>query len=594
MLINIKRKFIILILIFMILSYSLLNLFNPNISKAVTQEISDNYTSLNEKEYPGIKEKIQALKAKYPNWNFKILYTDLDWNDVIANEYQGHGGSPKNLVYNKVNYQGAWICPICKDKAYDNGSWRCASEDAIRYMMDPRNSLNSSDIFQFEELTSSGSDIEIVKKMTEGSYLASHEQAIVDIANNNGINAYYVVARLIQEQGKQGSELVSGKSGYYNAFNIGAAGNTTEEIIQNGLAYAQRKGWDTLEKSIEGGIGFVADEYIKKGQSTLYLQKFNVTTSNGPYTHQYQQNLTAAQVEGTTLRDTYISTNTLNSSHTFIIPVYKNMPEEECARPDGSSTATIESDLVKVNVENSLKIRKSPTDSTAVGWLWKDEIVTRLQKATTKINGTYWDMVQKADGTIGYSARETFEDETPYKLYLVPIEDENFSDNTQSGSNNENSNENNNSNSENNNNTGTENDSKESQIKNTEKVKLDETKKQLIVKPEVIAKDILEAAGGSIKIVKADGNYLESEQDVIGTGYVIDDKYTVIKKGDANGDGTINSADLLTVQKHLLKVKDISGTSYGISSDMNNDETINSADLLKIQKYLLGVSSIEI
>lgn len=585
------RKLSILILIITILSYSLLNLVCYHTSNAANQVVSDKYTNLNETEYPGIKEKIQVLKNKYPNWNFKILYTDLDWNEVIANEFQGHGASPKNLVYNKENYKGEWICPICGDKPYDNGSWRCASEAAISYMMDPRNSLNDSDIFQFEELTASKSDIKIVTSMATGTYLAGHEQAIVDIANKNGINAYYIVARLIQEQGKQGSELVSGKSGYYNAFNIGAAGNTSTEIIQNGLAYAKRKGWDTLEKSIEGGIGFVANEYIKKGQSTLYLQKFNVTTSNGPYSHQYQQNLTAAQTEGTTLRDTYINTNSMTSSHTFIIPVYKNMPAQACARPDGSATETTESDLVKVNVENSLKIRKSPTDNTAVGWLWKGEIVTRLKKATTKIGGTYWDIVQKADGTTGYSARETFEDETPYKLYLVPVEDN--SSNNNSG-NNSNNNSNNNSDNESNNNSNN-NSGEEIKIKDTEKVKLDENKKQLIVKPEAIAKDILDACGGSIKIVDVNGNYLEKgELTDIATGFVVADKYAVVKKGDVNGDGIINSADLLAVQKHLLKIKNIAGTVYGASADLNKDDTINSADLLKIQKYLLGVSSIEI
>lgn len=561
------NKIFVLIMIFAIISYSLINLFHPNKVFATTsQTISSDYNSLNDAEYSGIKDKIQVLKNKYPNWNFKILYTGLDWNTVIANEYQGHGGSPKNLIQDNKNYQGAWVCPICKDKPYDNGTWRCASEQAIRYMMDPRNSLNESDIFQFEELTSNGSDVNTVKNMTNGTYLNGHEQTIVKISNQKGINAYYVVARLIQEQGKDGSELVSGKTGYYNAFNVGAAGNTSEEVINNGLAYAQRMGWDTLEKSIQGGIGLVSDEYIKKGQSTLYLQKFNVT-SNSTYFHQYQQNIMAAQKEGTTLRNTYIEINSMPSSHTFIIPVYKNMPTETSKRPDGTASATVESDLVKVNVESSLKIRKSPTDSTAVGWLWKDEIVTRIEKATSKTDGTYWDLVQKADGTYGYSARETFEGETPYKLYLVPIADD-VSDDKPDG---------------------------EIKINNTNKVKIDETKKQIIVKPEVIARDILDAAGGSIKIVYENGNYLEKgELTNIGTGFIVSDKYTVVKIGDVNGDGSINSADLLAVQKHLLNVKNISGTAYGESADANKDGSINSADLLKIQKYLLGVSSIEI
>jgi len=48
-----------------------------------------------------LKQKIKLLQSKYPNWKFKILYTGLDWNDVISSEYTGHGSSPKNLIYEK-------------------------------------------------------------------------------------------------------------------------------------------------------------------------------------------------------------------------------------------------------------------------------------------------------------------------------------------------------------------------------------------------------------------------------------------------------------------------------------------------------------
>ncbi len=529
-----------------------------NYVSATSQTISTDIGAIDSNLYPKIKEQIEVLKSKYPNWKFKILYTNLNWSDVISGEYQGHGSSPKNLVPYTNNYKGNWICSICgENHKYDNGTWRCASESAIAYMMDPRNSLNESDIFQFEELSADSADINIVKNMTNGTFLQGHEQGLVDTALNNKVNAYYIVARLIQEQGKGGSALVSGSNGYYNAFNIGASGSTTAEIIANGLAYAQRKGWDTLEKSIEGGIGFVANEYIKKGQNTLYLQKFNVTDTY-TYSHQYQQNLMAAQKEGETLKNTYVGTNTLNSSHTFIIPVYKNMPENGAARPDGSvkPKPPVEADLVKINVDGSLKVRKTPENSQAIAWLWNNEIVTRLEKATTKINGTYWDKIRKADGTEGYAARETFDYEEKYKLYLVPVGEGNNSNNG--------------------------------------KVKLDSEKIQIIVKPEVIAKDILDFYGKSVKIVKSNKENLDNEQSIIGTGYIVEDKYTVVKKGDVNGDGIINSADLLAIQKHLLKVKNLDGTVYATSGDMNNDGILNSADLLKIQKYLLGVSTIEI
>ena len=570
-------KFISFILIFIFIAYSLLTLFNNNVY-AISQSISSDYNSLNDAEYPGIKSMIQNLKNQYPNWNFKILYTDLEWSAVISGEYQGHGSSPKNLVQKSASYQGEWICPICGDRPYDNGTWRCASEQAIAYMMDPRNSLNSSDIFQFEELTNPGCDMASLQSMTEGTFLKGHEQGILDTANNYNVNAYYIVARIIQEQGANGSALVSGESGYYNAFNIGASGNTTADIIANGLAYAQKKGWTTLEASISGGISFVADNYIKQGQNTLYLQKFNVTTnSGGPYNHQYQQNIMAAQSEGNTLRRTYADINSTSSSHTFIIPVYKNMPSEPAARPNASSDATVSSDLVRVNVEQSLRIRNAPNGNTTVGWLYTDEVVTRLEKATTKVNGTYWDKIQKSNGTVGYAARETYENETPYKLYLVPL-NENQNPGTENPSNPGDSG----------NNGGTSQDPS-----STEKVKIDETTKTITVKPEVIAQDILDAFGGTAKIVKADGNYLENEKSVIGTGYIVEDIYTVIKKGDANGDGIVNSFDYIRIMNYIMNTKEEDNYQKQ-ASDANNDGKVDSFDYIRVMNYIMGTKNIEI
>lgn len=420
-------KIISLVLILTILINILMSIIIQNESYAVSQSLSTNIESIDDSKYPGIKGKIKALQSKYPNWTFKILYTGLDWNEVITNEYTGHGGSPKNLVYKTSNYQGAWLCSICGDTAYDNGSWRCASQEAIKYMMDPRTSINESDIFQFEELTNSGCDINVLKTMTNGTFLSGHEQGIINAANNNNVNAYYIVARLIQEQGTSGTVLTSGSgyngqyAGYYNAFNIAASGNKTSEILTNALAYAQSKGWTSLDSSIDGGISFLAKQYIQKGQNTLYLQKFDVEATNGLYSNQYMQNILAAQSEGATLRNTYINMNSMSSSHTFVIPVYENMPQDVCSRPDTNGTSSTDMDLVKVNVENTLRIRNRPNGDTTVGWLYTNEIVTRLEKATSKVNGTYWDKVQKADGTIGYAARETYESEGSYKLYLVPI-----------------------------------------------------------------------------------------------------------------------------------------------------------------------------
>ena len=200
-----KKLIFILIMIILILQYFCF--FTKTF--AVNQTISQDIENIDSNTYPQIKEMIQNLKNEHPNWNFKILYTDLDWNEVISQEYVGHGNSPRNVVQAISNYQGAWICSICKERIYDNGNWRCASEEAIKYMMDPRNSINESDIFQFEELTKTDTDINTIKNMTNGTFLAGYEQAIINTANSNNVNACYIVARLIQEQGKTGTVLTS-------------------------------------------------------------------------------------------------------------------------------------------------------------------------------------------------------------------------------------------------------------------------------------------------------------------------------------------------------------------------------------------------
>lgn len=574
-----KQEIFAIIFLILIISNIFFAMVNVNQVFAVNQTISEDINSIDSSKYPGVKEQIQQLKTKHPNWSFKILYTDIDWNEAIGKEYLGHGSSPKNLV--PKTHNSSWICNICGvDKAYDNGSWRCASKSGIEYMMDPRNSINEADIFQFEELTSTGSDVNIVKKMTNGTFLQGREQEITNIANTKGVNAYYIVARLIQEQGKSGSELISGKTGYYNAFNFGASGSTSEQVIANGLAYAKKKGWDTLEKSISGGVDLIANEYIKIGQNTLYFQKFNVTKKS-TFAHQYQQNLFAAKTESATLRNTYLDIESYDSKHTFIIPVFKNMPSKACLTPDGNSTATSGADLVKINVTTSLKLRKAPEDSTKVDWLWKDEIVARLEKGTTKINGAYWDKIQKANGNVGYAPRETFDYETDYKLYLVPI-------NTTNGSNNSGNNSNSNGNNSNNNSNNNEN-----KYHNTVKVLINDEKKIIKVSPDAIAKDILEAFGGSVKITKADGSFLNGENDNMATNFIVKDTYTVIKKGDANADGIVNSFDYIRVMNYIMGRKQLNGYEKE-AADANNDGIVNSFDYIRTMNYIMGTKKIEL
>ena len=570
------NKFISITLIFIIMSYVFFSLINCN-SYAANQTISTDIDKINESKYPGIKKLIKTLQSSHPNWKFKVLYTGLDWNTVIANEYIGHGRSPRNLVPgSNSNYSGDWICSICGNKAYDNGGWVCASESAIKYMMDPRNSINETDIFQFQELTYDGYDENTISKMVEGTFLnkAKYINAIKEVAEETDVSPYYLVARILQEQGKSGTVLTKGKGyegqyeGYYNVFNIGATGGTKAKVILNGLARAEKEGWTSLVKAIKGGAKFIAKDYIARGQNTLYFQKFDVESSdNSLYYHQYMQNILAAQKEGETLRKTYNEVDSLDGKYTFIIPLYDNMPSVVSKRPSTTSTSNVSTDIVKVNVNTRITLRKSENGAATGEFLYKDEIVTRIEKATEKVNGTYWDKVIKSNGVTGYVARQTYDDEE-YKLYLVPINSENNNDNNNSNDNTNNNNSNNNL--------------------SSDKVKIKD--QVVVITPSAKVSDIKKVLGNNIVIKDLNGKEL-SNSAVAGTDCRIDDKYTVAMLGDINGDGEVKSTDYMLIKNYIMG-KTKFKVSQKIAADLNKDEEVKATDYMLVKNYIMGTSKI--
>lgn len=454
---NKKIQMLSILIIINILLSIILSFFKYNI-EAVHQTVSNDINSINTSKYPGIKEKIQSLKAEHPNWNFKILYTGISWEEAITNEYIGHGSqkeyeqenfSPRNMV--PKSYTGPWVCSYCGDKTYDTGSWKCASTETIKYMMDTRRLLTYSDVFQFFELSydeEKGYSRDVVKQMVNGSFLDndSYINTIMDSCKKYGTNPYYIVARILQEQRKEGTTLTKGQGyngeyvGLYNVFNIGATGKG-DQVIINGFKKAEKEKWTSMELSLDGGIKEISSRYIAVGQNTLYFQKFDVENSDGKlYWHQYMQNIFAAQSEAKRLRETLESINAIDYQYTFIIPVYENMPNNISNEPGVNQL----SEKVRVNVERSIKIRNAPNGSSIKGYLYKDEIATRIEKATSKVNGTYWDKIQKQDGTIGYVARCTYDYESNYKEYLIPIEENN--NNPPEGNDNNNNNNNTNEN----------------------------------------------------------------------------------------------------------------------------------------------------
>lgn len=294
--------------------------------------------NLNESKYPGYKELIDELKQEHPNWTFTLFYTKLDWNEVIENEgHKDNITNPLNLIPDSSEYPEDWQCEIDKDKRFDNGTWLCASDKAIKCQMDPRNILSDENIFQFKELNyvENAQTKEGLEEITQNTFLEGNSisEALIEAGKKANLDPYFITSRLIQEQGRKGATLSKGYeyngTVVYNPFNIRATGNSSEEILKNAGKYAYEQGWDTLEKAIVGGVEFVKEDYINNGQNTLYLQKFDIVNQDGElYTNQYMQNLLAPKSEASNMLEIYEASNTVDSNLNFIIPLYQNIPEE--------------------------------------------------------------------------------------------------------------------------------------------------------------------------------------------------------------------------------------------------------------------------
>jgi hypothetical protein len=332
---------------------------------------ADFETNLTKEGFPeSYKVLLRNLHKQYPNWQFKALNTGLDWNTVIKNESK----VGLNLITNSKNIAwksldtGAYSWENDKFIPYDGVTWVTASKAAVEYYMDPRNFLTSTKIFQFESLSfqneyQNQAGVERILLNTplyNSSYTyvddtgnnitKKYAETFINAADYSKVSPYHLATRVKQEVVSSSTSLsssvsgtYSGYEGFYNFYNIGAYHSTVAGgAIVNALKYAKNGStstatnalylipWDNQFNAIVGGAKFIGASYIDRGQSTIYLQKFNVT-SKSTYSHQYMANVEAASSESAKTYSAYSSM--LELPIVFTIPIYNNMPSSVCAAP---------------------------------------------------------------------------------------------------------------------------------------------------------------------------------------------------------------------------------------------------------------------
>ena len=369
--------------------------------------------NIDSNKYPGIAEAVDKLLEQHPEWQFEVLYTGIDFYTAVQGEYEHYtvDDSGKRQYANLVDtnvYKGAWIAP----NPVVTGNWAQASYNGIAYFMDPRNFLNDMDAFQFLDLSdyyNSGATLESIQYQVNGTFLNNFAEDVRISCEHKNVNPYYIIARLFQEQGKNGSPTIYMDGGdgkqYFNPFNIGAVNGND---VATALAKAKQYGWDSMQKGIEGGISFIRQNYLDENQNTLYLNKFDVNPNSpgGFYTHQYMQNLSAAYSESHILRSAYVDTGTLDNTIKFIIPVYENMPTEPAGKPSEQGGVLVTDEGPKnvqvININTSLIVRNGP------GTQYPE--IERLQNGTTMLSveryNNGWQKVITPSGTIGYCSGE--------------------------------------------------------------------------------------------------------------------------------------------------------------------------------------------
>ena len=542
------------------------------------------------------KVALRTLRAHYPNWVFEAKVLPMTFAEAVAAESE--------VLKNSLNvndYPESWLSmeygaynwTTGKYVEMDSGGWVTPTADIIAYYMDPRNWLDFTYIFQFEDLLYSDKHtVEGLKAILPTKY-DGYAADVLKAAKGANVNAYPRATRMTQE-GTKIDGTWPGYEGYYNFFNIGAyAGSqhgSYQGAVTNGAIYAKKQGWDTPYKCILGSAQQLGKNYIHKGQNTIYYQKFNVAGEN-LYNHQYMSNVNAPTAESK-IRANKATQEEMAGGMTFIIPVYREMPETPAPKPSetGNNNNFLDSLTVegftlsptfdRYTMEYAVEVTEETTAITiAAVTNSKDAVLTGtgtidLHKGENLIPVT----VTATSGAVRTYTLSVFcEADVPVDPPDVPpdIPPDNPPDVPP-----------------------------DPPVTPTPTVSSAAYGLQDMVtgvEPNTTVADFIAAltvTDGTAKVFATDGT-TEKAEGILATGDILnvyDNDGTVcitlpvILYGDVNGDGKINSQDLRRAQRHILGVGAMEGHPL-TAADVNRDGKVNSQDLRQTQRHILGLTT---
>ena len=542
------------------------------------------------------------VHSKHPKWNFEADVIGKTLDEVSLAE-QG-----KNVLQTgNPNY---WYSstPI-------EGDYYYVKSNVVASFMDPRNSLFEKYMFQFLDLEKN-TDVYNETAMKEitglNGNLTDKINFYAQAGVNEGVNPIHMLTRSVQEgMNKKTYGSVSGTystdynrygpqgyilNGYYNYFNVGAWAADGYTTVGRGLAYAgglledssciiaeevdgvvvrhyydetkcpplsDQRPWNTPEKAILGGSKFLAQRYVKKGQNTLFYQKFNIGTKSqrDPYTNQYMTNIYAPVSESSIMYNAYVTGGLIDSPFEFLIPVYTNMGDVYQPVDKNGETRLSE---IKVNNELITGYDKDVVeyDINVITASDKVDVSATAMESTTTVSGT--GEYTFVDDQVKVEINTVAEDGSILK-YVVTIK----------------------------------------RVLPENKVTVEEIVAKMAVKingnvmygisPGTNASTIINTVvtnKGSAKVYDAAGNLKANGTLATGDKVVINGSsdaatYYIAVRGDTSGDGVVKINDLILVQSHILGTRLLTDVKL-FAGDVNYDGVVKINDLIIVQSYILG------
>ncbi len=519
------------------------------------------------------KAKLRQIHAMYPKWVFMADKLAMTWDTAVKEESKvgrntiTEPDAWKSMEYGAYNWDEKIYVP------FDSGGWVSASPAIIAYYMDPRNFLDATQVFQFEDLHyATGQTVNGIKKILPNA-LDTHASDILKVANENEISAYHLATRMAQEGSHNnglGTGTVPGYEGYYNFFHIGAyAGNqygANYGAVTNGAIYAQKQGWNTPYKCLQGSIEFIKNKYINRGQSTPYFQKFNVVNaSDGYYSHQYMSNIEAVKSEAS-IRKNRAEESELNNALVFHIPIYKDMPSTPAPLPSekGDNNNFLDSLTVKGHSLTPSFDRYTMSYSVHAGDATQIEVTGVLNNKNATLTGGGPIQLFKGDNEIKLTVTATSGEKRTYTVIVTTTAGETRPD---------------------------------APVITGKIYNVSDTITK--VEPETTLDKFignLAISNGTAKIFAADGK--QKTQGHVATGDILRlysgetlcASYPILIYGDVNGDGKVTPLDLTIARKHILDISKISGY-YLATADANKDGNLTPLDLTIARKFILKMTT---